>query len=190
MVAIRYNLLMDQTAVPVTIRQASRADAQALSALAVETYTAAFGHSMSAEDLSAQLAKTLTPARCEQYIKEDTVLLAEVDGFLAGYVQFGASGITDCAELRRLYVLARYQNQGIGAQLMEAALACPVLCAALRIQLDVWEHNHGAIRFYERFGFVVVGEQKFTVASGAETSLDLIMVRTNPSSPHPGNGSR
>ena len=43
-----------------------------------------------------------------------------------------------------------------------------------RIFLDVWEHNPGARRFYERYGFVVVGDRSFAVASGAETSLDLI----------------
>ena len=46
-----------------------------------------------------------------------------------------------------------------------------------RIFLDVWEHNPGARRFYERYGFVVIGDRSYAVASGAETSLDLIMVQ-------------
>ena len=47
--------------------------------------------------------------------------------------------------------------------------------ASARIFLDVWEHNPGATQFYERYGFVVIGDRSFAVASGAETSLDLIM---------------
>jgi len=42
---------------------------------------------------------------------------------------------------------------------------------------DVWEHNHGAQRFYRRYGFEVVGTRAFEVESGAATSLDLVMMR-------------
>lgn len=48
---------------------------------------------------------------------------------------------------------------------------------AERIALDVWEHNLGARRLYERYGFEVVGKRAFEVKSGAETSFDLIMIR-------------
>jgi len=48
------------------------------------------------------------------------------------------------------------------------------------IYLDVWEHNHGAQRFYRRYGFEVVGARSFEVESGAPTSLDLVMVRCSP----------
>ncbi len=61
--------------------------------------------------------------------------------------------------------------------LMEAALEHPRLKSAERIFLDVWEYNYGAQRFYQRHGFKVIGGRRFYVESGAETSLDLIMVR-------------
>lgn len=44
-------------------------------------------------------------------------------------------------EVRRLYVDATFQNRGIGARLMAAALALPDLQEAAAIVLDVWEHN-------------------------------------------------
>ena len=43
--------------------------------------------------------------------------------------------------------------------------------------MDVWEHNHGAQRFYSRYGFEVVGSRRFEVASGVQMDLDLVMVR-------------
>ena len=49
--------------------------------------------------------------------------------------------------------------------------------SAAIITLDVWEHNHGAQRFYQRYGFEVIGARAFEVESGEETSLDLIMAR-------------
>jgi diamine N-acetyltransferase len=79
--------------------------------------------------------------------------------------------------LRRLYVLSAFQNQGLGSKLLQAALEHPALKNAEHIYLDVWEHNHGAQRLYKRHGFAVIGQRKFMVASGAETSFDLIMVR-------------
>ena len=49
--------------------------------------------------------------------------------------------------------------------------------ASARIFLDVWEHNPGVRRFYERYGFAIIGDRSFAVASAAETGLDLIMVQ-------------
>lgn len=165
------------------IRQAEKSDLQTLSALAVATYTDAFGHSFSPADLAAHLEKYLSPGSFARILEEDVVLVAERAGRLVGFVQFGdvhldvAGASGDDQELRRLYVQTDLQNQGIGSLLLQAALDHPRLKRAGRIFLDVWEHNHGARRFYERYGFRVIGAQHFQVESGAETSLDLIMVR-------------
>lgn len=172
------------------IRQALPSDARTLSALAQKTYADAFGESMRASDLAAHLEKNLSIAKIEQLLKQDTILVAEIDARMVGFVQFGkcdpstklgtsfeqADSDTD-QELRRLYVLSEFQNRKIGAQLMNAALNHPRMKNAPRIFLDVWEQNHGAQRFYQRYGFRVIGERKFEVESGAETSNDLIMVR-------------
>lgn len=175
--------MMPRQPVTITIRQANNSDLETLTKLARETYSAAFGHSLSAADLASHLENKLSLNHVKRILDEDTVLIAETEDRMIGFVQFGhanlvAEAITrNYQEIRRLYVQAEFQNKGIGAQLMEAALAHPNSRHAERILLDVWEHNHGAQRFYERYGFKVEGERKFEVASGAETSLDLIMVR-------------
>ena len=165
------------------LRPATLADLPALSQLAQQTYSHAFGHSCAPADLAAHLAKNLSPRNFEQMLAEDTISVAEVDGQLVGCVQFGRADMPDveisedAQELRRLYVLPRFQSQGIGAQLMQAALEHPQLRNAPSIVLDVWEHNPGAQRFYARHGFKVIGQRQFVVESGGETSLDLIMAR-------------
>jgi len=165
------------------IRQAAQNDTQALSALAQKTFSDAFGDSMSASDLAAHLQKNLSIESVERMLDKDTIFVAEQDGRMIGLAQFGrcdfeqADSETD-QELRRLYVLREFQNQRIGAQLMNEALNHPRMKNAPRIFLDVWERNLGAQRFYERYGFCVVGEQKFVVESDAETSNDLIMCLT------------
>ena len=167
----------------ILIRLGVAEDVAALTDLAITSYIAAFGHSFTPEDLAAHLAHNLAPANIARFIAEDVVLVAEAGGRLVGFVQFGTAGPEYAPdsdrdqELRRLYVLAEFQNQGAGALLMRAALAHPQMQAAPGIYLDVWEHNHGAQRFYRRHGFEVIGTRRFEVASGAETSLDLIMAR-------------
>ena len=157
------------------IRQAETRDAASLSRLAIETYRESFGHTFSADDLSAHLRAKLSPDRFARYIDEDIILVAEVDETLVGYIQFGDSDAGQ--ELRRLYVASPFQNQKHGSRLMEAALRHPRLANAAFITLDVWEHNQGARRFYERYGFEVIGTRAFTVESGAATDLDFVMAR-------------
>jgi diamine N-acetyltransferase len=165
------------------IRQAKSDDSKALSELARETYTAAFGHSFTPADLAAHLERNLSPQNFGQMSAEDTILVAEVNVRMVGFVQFGPGSLDGEAasgndqELRRLYVQAEFQNKSIGTLLMSVALEHPILKHAERIFLDVWEHNPGAQRFYERHGFIVMGKREFVVESGAETSCDLIMVR-------------
>jgi ribosomal protein S18 acetylase RimI-like enzyme len=165
------------------IRPGITKDIPALTELAVTTYVAAFGHSFTPEDLAAHLVHNLAPTNIARFIAEDVVLVAEAGGRLVGYVQFGTAGPEYAPdsdrdqELRRLYVLDEFQNQGAGTLLMQAALAHPQMLAAPAIYLDVWEHNQGAQRFYERHGFEAIGTRQFEVESDAETSLDLIMVR-------------
>jgi len=171
----------------ILIRQGVANDVPALTELAVNTYIAAFGHSFTPEDLTAHLARNLAPANIARFIADDVVLVAELEtvaaGRLVGYVQFGTAGpeyapeSSNDQELRRLYVLADFQNHGTGTLLLQAALAHPQMQAAPAIYLDVWEHNPGAQRFYRRHGFEVIRARQFEVESGGETSLDLIMVR-------------
>jgi ribosomal protein S18 acetylase RimI-like enzyme len=166
-----------------TIRNARTEDAGILSELAILTYSAAFGHTFCDTDLTAHLNKHLSVERFQQILVEDVVLVAELGERLIGYAQFGAAkslsqnGLD--RELRRLYVHPDNQNLGIGSALMNAALVHLEMASAPAIYLDVWEHNLGAHRFYARYGFELVGSRKFDVESGAETSLDLVMVRGN-----------
>lgn len=173
----------------VQIRYARPSDVVRLTALAQKTYGEAFGHSFTPSDLAAHLETELSAERIAAILRRDTVLVAEVAGQLVGFLQCGHNhvlhdGVTvPEQEVRRLYVDAAFQNRGIGARLMAAALALPELREAAAIVLDVWEHNPGAQRFYARYGFVVAGAREFVVASGAETSRDLIMVRRAPVDP-------
>lgn len=166
------------------IRPAVKGDIAALSDLARETYAAAFGHSLTAADLAHHLETHLSDARLAEALGEDVVLVAEEEGGrLIGFLQLGPLMIPvdgpspEDREIRRLYVLSEAQNRGVGTRLMESALAHLRLREAVSVYLDVWERNDGAIRFYERYGFEIVGSREFAKASGAAADQDFVMVR-------------
>ncbi len=152
-----------------------------LSLLAQKTYVDAFGHSFQPDDLDAHLTANLSENTFKEFLSRDAILVAVDDEIIIGFVQFGqAEGYDEIISdhdwtIKRLYVLRDYQNKGIGSQLMHKTLDVMKENTVKRVFLDVWEHNPGAIRFYQRFGFEVIGTQKFKVASGAETSDDLVM---------------
>ena len=112
-----------------TIRKAAGADAKPLSDLAKTTYANAFGHSLNPSDLAAHLENNLSESCFEEFLEEDSILVAEHEGRLIGFIQIGVAWpetddddfSPEDAELRRVYVLAEFQGQGIGRGLIEAA---------------------------------------------------------------------
>lgn len=82
------------------------------------------------------------------------VLVAEAiadDGQGRGGKVVGMLSMGD-GTIHNLYVRPGYQSQGIGHGLIEMAKTC----SGGELRLWVFEPNKGAIRFYERHGFVTV----------------------------------
>lgn len=63
-------------------------------------------------------------------------------------------------------LLPEIQGKGIGTQMMKAALAHLAEKKCRGLTLTVWKHNRDAMRFYERLGFVPLGETESNVAWG------------------------
>ena len=163
------------------IRLAGPSDVPALSELAKRTWADAFGKPLSPEDLAAELAESRSEAYFTNALKKTTILLAEQDGALRGYIQFGDVEIPEVEVrsgdrgLRRLYVDTETQGQGLGRRLMDAALDHPGLESADRIFLTVWEQNQRAMHLYQSFGFKTVGTTSVRIAD-KEVGEDLVMV--------------
>ncbi|HZI51542.1 MAG TPA: ribosomal protein S18-alanine N-acetyltransferase [Terriglobia bacterium] len=89
--------------------------------------------------------------------------LAEVEDasgrpFIAGFVIFHVAGTN--AEVYNIAVDARHARTGIGKQLMNTVVSESLKRYASRVLLEVRKSNISAIRFYEGFGFKVLGERK------------------------------
>jgi diamine N-acetyltransferase len=163
-----------------TVRPATLGDVPALSELAKRTWADAFGGSVSPEDAAVELEETRSELYFTTALQDETVIVAEANDALLGYVQFGDVGIPEVAarpgdrQLRRLYVDAAAQGQGLGRRLMDAALEHPRLSAANRVFLTVWDQNPRAIGLYESLGFRAVGTTTFAI--GSEVVEDIVMV--------------
>jgi ribosomal protein S18 acetylase RimI-like enzyme len=156
-------------------------DVPALSALAERTWSEAFGDSVSPDDEAVELEQTRSETYFMSALREKTILVAEADGALLGYVQFGDVEIPEVdvragdQGLQRVYVDTALQGRGLGRALMNAALEHPRLADAGRIYLTVWEKNERAVRLYESIGFQSVGTTTVTIGSD-EVGEDLVML--------------
>lgn len=74
------------------------------------------------------------------------------------------------------------RSRGLGTTMMKQAVRrCFERHAATAVLIDPLQSNHGAIRFYERLGFDVVGPRRF----GNDDCLVMRIGRPRPSPPGP-----
>jgi ribosomal protein S18 acetylase RimI-like enzyme len=157
------------------LRDATANDAPALAALGREAFCAAFAHLYQAEDLAAFLDAYHVPAKVTAEIADPAlrIHLAEDErGKPLGFCKLVmACGWPDHArtasviELKQLYTDPTVTGRGIGAALMDWALAQATAHGAGEVQLSVYSENHGAQRFYARYGFAKVADIHFMVGN-------------------------
>lgn len=95
-------------------------------------------------------------------LDERTVLVAELDGEVAGYLTMTPGGMVPA-----LYLAPRARGQGIGKALLDRAKAASLGM----INLTVFEPNHAARRFYEREGFAELPEARKVEEEGVPILL-------------------
>ena len=159
------------------LRPAERADAAALADLARDSFVAAFGHLYRHEDLAAFLATERSEARYAAQIADPLtrIQLAEAGaGGLAAYALIVlGQGFQERPEPRparpaylgQLYCAPGMSGRGYGAALIEWAIAEARDWGADALQLSVFSENHGAQKFYRRYGFGHVADIDFWVGT-------------------------
>jgi ribosomal protein S18 acetylase RimI-like enzyme len=166
------------------LRPATPDDAPALSRLGTDSFVVKFGHLYSAENLANFLAGSHSEAKVAKEIADPAlrVMLAEAEGKLLGFCKLVmACGWPDHArgsaviELKQLYTDPDATGQGIGAALMDWALAEAARFGADEIQLSVYSDNPGAQKFYARYGFEKVADIHFMV--GEQRDEEFLFAR-------------
>ena len=167
----------------IDIREATPADAAALTAFAELTFRDAFTAQNRPEDIEEYVAATysLDLQRAELADPTRVALVAEVGDAFAAYAQLRSGDTPACVsgpapiELLRFYVDRSWHGRGLAQQLMAEVVAAAESRRARTLWLGVWEHNPRAIAFYTRSGFRDVGCQGFVL--GTDYQTDRIMMR-------------
>ena len=158
------------------LRPATEADAPTLAELGRASFVAAFGHLYQPDDLAAFLAEYRTPEKFLQHLADPPTLiqLAEVDGELAAYClivrghKFDEQGEPRPERpvfISQLYCAPGMTGRGLGAALIEWAIAQGRAWGGDAVQLSVFSDNLGAQRFYQRYGFGKVADIDFWVGN-------------------------
>lgn len=171
---------------PIQVRSAYPADAEALSRIGASTFALACPPSTAAADLEAYIGTELTPQRFRDHMSNPSRALfaAEVDGAVVGYLMLRQEQAPQAVaaerplEVHRLYVLPRFHGAAIGLLLMGQALEQARGDGHDGLWLSVSKHNRRGIAFYRKTGFAVVGEQSSPV--GRDLHQDFIMARRVP----------
>ncbi len=167
------------------LRLCTAEDAAMLSLVAGASVLEAFAGELSGADLLAHCQRNNSPDAFAKYLAQPTArcVLAEAEPGDApvGYhvccePDLPVETTAGDYELRRIYLLHRFQKLGIGRALMDDAIERARTLSRTRLLLGVYGKNHDAIRFYEAAGFRQIGERYFIV--GSTTHHDAVMARS------------
>ena len=164
-----------------TIRPATLEDADTLAELGRRIFLDTFAKDNTPEDMAGYLAATFGPALQRAELQDASVrfLLVLAHGTPVAYAKLGqrpanARGRRPL-QISRFYVERAWHGSGAAPALMEAVLQLARAQGHDDLWLGVWEHNARAIGFYQKQGFVRVGEQPCQV--GADVQTDWVMAR-------------
>jgi tRNA (guanine37-N1)-methyltransferase len=170
------------------VRRARVEDAGIVSAVAAETFEMACPPGTAPESIAAFIAENLSDARFAGHLADPlrTVILADVDGEIAGYTMIVGGEPTDpmvaevvasrpTVELSKCYVRANFHGHGVASALMTASIEAAREAGAASVWLGVNQQNARAIRFYEKSGFRKAGVKHFFV--GEEQQDDFVFER-------------
>lgn len=82
------------------------------------------------------------------------------EGHIVGYYSLLFQNHQEC-ELNNLCVLPAYRHKGAGEKLLNHAFQVAQECNCIKINIGIVEENTVLRRWYESFGFVHIGTQKF-----------------------------
>ncbi len=168
----------------IAIRRAVPADAEALQALGIASFVAAFEDLYSPEDLNAFLTENYSLDTWQRQASQPDrpIWVATTsDGNLVGYAQASSCDLPiepmpdGALQLRRLYVRPDILSAGIGAALMLRVFEWVEAAGRPPLFLGVWSGNDRAQKFYARYRFSKVGEYDFPV--GAQVDREFIFRR-------------
>lgn len=159
-------------AIEVSVRRARAGDEHALALVGQATFLETFSGVLDGAAIvqhcrrahsSDQYAQWLGDEGCALWIAEVFPGDAPVGYAMVTAPDLPGADVSQDLELKRIYLLGRYQGSGIGKRLLEQAVAHAKAACAARLLLGVYAGNEPAIGFYQRQGFVDIAKRQFNV---------------------------
>jgi len=165
------------------IRTCTTEDDAALSLLGQATFLEAFAGTLNGPDILAHCAGAHAASVYRAWLADERyriwIALAQPGLAPVGFAVLAPSDLPvpdsapDEVEVKRIYLLNRFQGSGLGRRLMTLAIDHARALGARRLLLGVYSENPAAIAFYRRLGFETIGHRPFTV--GATVCDDYVM---------------
>lgn len=157
----------------VEIHRCEAGSEHALALVGQATFLETFAGVLDGGDLLAHCARQHSPEIYRDWLQDEAAAawLAVVAPGAApvGYVVLTPAALpvadprSDDLEIKRIYLLHRFQGRGLGRGLLEAALEHARAAGSRRVLLGVYADNRDALAFYQRCGFRDVGVRRFRV---------------------------
>ena len=156
-------------------------DLTLLRQISLETYVETFEAVNTPANMQSYLQQAFNTQRLSDELAEphSQFFLAYKHDQVTGYFKINnGSAQTEfndpnALELERIYVLRRYQGQGLGQQLLNAVINIANEQQKQWLFLGVWEHNQKALAFYQRNGFYRIGQHIFNMGDDPQTDYLL-----------------
>lgn len=163
----------------IIIRECKKSEGGPLTELAVNTFFEAFSDSVNKEALDQYNQEFRDKKIAENWLTDSRtkVWVADNGTEFLGFLTLTPPDLPILVtardlEMKKIYIFSKAQRQGIGKKLLDKAIQFAASVESERLLLGVNCENKKAISFYERSGFVKVGERKFRV--GNELHDDFI----------------
>jgi len=160
---------------PVRIRPAVASDADALALVGQASFLEAFAGTLPYQDIAQHCERQHSLERYRGWLLDTATQLwiaeTEQGGAPVGYLVLAAPELPlpdldpGDREIKRVYILHRFQGAGLGRRLMDTAREHASMQRAPRLLLGVYSGNLAALAFYGRLGYCTVGRRSFRVGT-------------------------
>lgn len=163
----------------IAVREAGAEDADRLSLISDATFLESFAHEIPGDAMLTHCRTKHAPEFLAGLLTSGArAWIAHIDETPIGYALLIPKPELDAAragdiELKKIYLLSRFQGTGTAQRLMAEAVGAAQ--GNKRLLLGVKDDNHRAISFYKRQGFQIIGTRQFDV--GGELYDDFVFAR-------------
>ncbi len=160
------------------VRAAEVTDAAALAALSIEVWLSTYVKRGISAEFAQYVLDTFTPRAflAELHDPDVQIFVSDNADGIDGYIKLQPNRTEwGDMEITTFYVQPRHQGSGVGRALLTRALVHCQTQGATQVWLSTNSENHPAIGFYEKQGFMAVGECYFELEDARY--LNVVLAR-------------